>query len=234
MSKADKLLKRVEFYEKMASAQKPEAGDLLNKASLFERLALYSDGKSFLKAIAQQPPIGEGETPADPNLRPYGGHGEAGKSWEEERQREFGNARTIPPPPPLPPQDPGVGEPPMVFDNPTDRITGLRPIDPKVQEHLSSLITNRAWGVPLSPVNGKTPFDGRIGKETRRALDTFKSRMGLPANTPDAQVFQKIESEYAKDNPASYDFSSQLQQQEQNRIRESTPPGIGVNAPKKT
>lgn len=53
MSKADKLLKRVEFYEKMASAQKPEAGDLLNKASLFERLALYSDSKSFLKALAQ-------------------------------------------------------------------------------------------------------------------------------------------------------------------------------------
>lgn len=53
MSKADKLLKRVEFYEKMASAQKPEAGDLLNKASLFERLALYSDRQSFLQALAQ-------------------------------------------------------------------------------------------------------------------------------------------------------------------------------------
>lgn len=53
MSKADKLLKRVEFYEKMASSQKPETSDLLNKASLFERLALYSDRKSFLTAIAQ-------------------------------------------------------------------------------------------------------------------------------------------------------------------------------------
>ncbi len=53
MSNADKLLKRVEFYEKMASAQKPEAGELLNKASLFERLALYSDSKSFLQALAQ-------------------------------------------------------------------------------------------------------------------------------------------------------------------------------------
>jgi len=53
MSKADKLLKRVEFYEKMASSQKPETVDLLNKASLFERLALYSDRKSFLSAIAQ-------------------------------------------------------------------------------------------------------------------------------------------------------------------------------------
>src|SRR5258706_6829202 len=52
MSKADKLLKRVEFYEKMASSQKPENDDLLKKASLFERLALYSDRNSFLSALA--------------------------------------------------------------------------------------------------------------------------------------------------------------------------------------
>jgi hypothetical protein len=52
MSKADKLLKRIEFYEKMASSQKPENEDLLKKASLYERLALYSDRKSFLSALA--------------------------------------------------------------------------------------------------------------------------------------------------------------------------------------
>jgi hypothetical protein len=51
MSKADKLLKRVEFYEKMASSQKPENDNLLKKASLFEKLALYSDRKSFLTAL---------------------------------------------------------------------------------------------------------------------------------------------------------------------------------------
>jgi len=226
MSKADKLLKRIEFYEKMASAQKPEAGDLLNKASLFERLALYSDSKSFLKAIAQQND--------SPNYYQY-------PEFQQTEEFKQSLPRTIPPPEPVKPLTPAEeaqkamqGPADVTFDNPTDRITGLRPIDPKVQEHLSSLITNRAWGIPLSPVNGKTAFDGRIGKETRRALDTFKSRMGLPANTPDAQLFQKIESEYAKDNPVSYDFSSQVQQQEQNRIRESTPPGIGVNAPKKT
>jgi len=56
MSKADKLLKRVEFYEKMASSRKPENDDLLKRASLFERLALYSDRKSFLSALAQQLP----------------------------------------------------------------------------------------------------------------------------------------------------------------------------------
>lgn len=56
MSKADKLLKRVEFYEKMAQSQKSETNELLNKASLYERLAVYSDRKSFLSAIAQGMP----------------------------------------------------------------------------------------------------------------------------------------------------------------------------------
>lgn len=224
MSNADKLLKRVEFYEKMASAQKSEAGDLLNKAALFERLALYSDSKSFLKALAQQNDA--------PNYYQY-------PEFQETEEFKQSLPRTIPPPEPVKPLTPAQeaqkalqGPADITFKD--DKITGFAPIDPKVQEHLSSLVTNRNWGIPLSPVNGKTPFDGRIGKDTRRALDTFKSRMGLPANTPDSQLFQKIESEYAKDNPASYDFSSQLQQQEHNRVRESTPPGIGVNAPKKT
>lgn len=61
MSKADKLLKRAEFYEKMASSQKPENEDLLKKASLYERLALYSDRKSFLSAMAQPDQISQNE-----------------------------------------------------------------------------------------------------------------------------------------------------------------------------
>lgn len=52
MSKVDQLLKRVDFYEKVAS-KAPEVNSLLNKAAVFERLALYSDRKSFLTAIAQ-------------------------------------------------------------------------------------------------------------------------------------------------------------------------------------
>ena len=224
MSKADKLLKRVEFYEKMASAQKSEAGELLNKASLFERLALYSDRTSFLKALAQQND--------SPNYYQY-------PEFQETEEFKQSLPRTIPPPEPVKPLTPAQeaakalqGPADVTFKD--DKITGFAPIDPKVQEHLSSLVTNRNWGVPLAPINGKTPFDGRIGKDTRRALDTFKSRMGLPTNTPDAQLFQKIESEYAKDNPVNYDFNSQLQQQEENRVREATPPGIGVNAPRKT
>lgn len=54
MSKVDQLLKRAEYYEKVAS-EVPGADSLLNKAAVFERLALYSDRKSFLEALAQVP-----------------------------------------------------------------------------------------------------------------------------------------------------------------------------------
>ncbi len=59
MSKNDKLLKRIEFYEKMASSEKSNSDELLNKVSFYERLSLYSDRGSFLRALAQTPP-GEG------------------------------------------------------------------------------------------------------------------------------------------------------------------------------
>jgi hypothetical protein len=60
MSKVDQLLKRVDFYEKVAST-KPEANTLLDKAIVFERLALYSDRKSFLEALGQAPPPAGGD-----------------------------------------------------------------------------------------------------------------------------------------------------------------------------
>ena len=196
MSKADKLLKRIEFYEKMASAQKSEAGELLNKASLFERLALYSDRASFLQALAQDA-ILEGEKPADPKLRQYA----PGSSWEEARKQEFGTARTIPKPEPLPAQDPGVGEPPMVFNDPTDRITGFAPIDTAQQEALSKFITMQRLGIPLHRI------DGKLGPETRTALEAARKYLTEKSPTKqkltDKQVLQTIK--YIVDNaPDTY------------------------------
>lgn len=204
-----------------------KADTLLKKAIFFEKMAIYSDRKTFLQALAQQTPIMEGQTPANPVMRPYGGS-EAGNEWEAERQREFGKQRTIPAPQPLTPQEEAAAAmkgPADVTFKP-DSIKAYAPIPQSVQEHLSSLVSLRGWGIPLHRI------DGKIGPDTKAALDSFKSRSGLPANAPISQVFAKIESEYAKDHPPSYDFSSQVQQREQNRIRESTPPGVGVNAPK--
>jgi hypothetical protein len=207
MSKADKLLKRVEFYEKMASAQKSEAGELLNKASLFERLALYSDRSSFLQALAQDA-IMEGEQSPNPTLRPYGG-GEAGKQWEAARQTEFGNQRTIPKPEPLAPLTPAQeaakaiqGPADMTFQpESADKITGFAPIDTAQQEALSKFVTMQRLGIPLHRI------DGKLGPATRAALEAARKYLTEKSPTKqqltDKQVLQTIK--YIVDNaPETY------------------------------
>lgn len=168
MSKADKLLKRIEFYEKMASAQKPEAGDLLNKASLFERLALYSDSKSFLKAIAQREVLMEGEKPSNPQQQPY-----SDPDWEEVRNREFGSPTYIPKPEPIVPLTPQQeaqkamqGAPDVTFS--PDKIRALPPIDRADQEAIYNFVTLQGLGIP-----GR--IDGVLGKDTRTALEAIKN-----------------------------------------------------------
>ena len=167
MSKADKLLKRVEFYEKMASAQKPEAGDLLNKAALFERLALYSDRQSFLQALAQET-LMEGETPKDPHMVPY-----SDPDWEAQRAKEFGSPRYIPRPVPVAPLTPAEeaakamqGPADVTFKD--DKLTALPPINRQDQEAVYRFVTINGLGIP-----GK--IDGSLGKETRTALEAIKN-----------------------------------------------------------
>lgn len=208
MSKADKLLKRIEFYEKMASAQKSEAGELLNKASLFERLALYSDRSLFLQALAQDA-IMEGEQSPNPNLRPYN-ETEAGKQWEAARQTEFGNQRTIPKPgPPLTPAQEAAkaiqGPADMTFEpEKADKITGFAPIDTAEQEALSKFVTMQRLGIPLHRI------DGKLGPATRAALEAARKYLTEKSPTKqkltDKQVLQTIK--YIVDNaPDTYGVS---------------------------
>lgn len=172
MSKADKLLKRIEFYEKMASAQKPEADDLLNKASLFERLALYSDSKSFLKALAQREILMEGDKPSNPQQQPYSDPG-----WEEARNREFGSPTYIPKPEPIVPLTPqqeaakaiqGPADVTFTPDPKKDQIRAVPPIDRKDQEAVYRFVTEERIGIP-----GR--IDGSLGKDTRAALEAIKN-----------------------------------------------------------
>ena len=171
MSKADQLLKRVEFYEKMASSEKPETNELLNKASLFERLALYSDRKSFLEALAQET-LMEGETPKDPHMRPY-----ADPDWEAARAREFGTPRYIPKPEPvkqLTPQEEAAqamkGPADITFtpDPKKDQIRALPPIDKASQEAVYRFVTIEGLGIP-----GK--ISGVVDRDTRQALEAVKN-----------------------------------------------------------
>lgn len=212
MSKADKLLKRIEFYEKMASTQqKSENDDLLKKASLFEKLALYSDRKSFLHAIAQDP----GAAAQDPNaanrqlinqalqILQQAGVDEATtaplgnavlfnkvdlpaiqraiqtatltKMSPLTHQAQINQLRQISSQlkaPLTPDQEEAAkamaGPADMVFKD--DRLTALKPINPADQLALLKFVKDENLGQLDESKFG----DGKLGKETRKALNLVK------------------------------------------------------------
>lgn len=61
-----------------------------------------------------------------------------------------------------------------VMQMPADHITGYAPIDPKVQGLLSKFLVDHNAGIPLTKV------DGKLGPETRQALNNFKKYVGKP------------------------------------------------------
>jgi hypothetical protein len=125
---------------------------LLKKAASFEKLALYSDRKAFLQAVAQT---------YDPNAFSP----EEVQQWESQKQSKPG---TVPPPPPDPgsPQFPtsGMG---TGMTAPAPREQGkpapaMKPINPQYQKLL-----------------GVTP-DGVWGPETQKALEAYKAKINRP------------------------------------------------------
>jgi hypothetical protein len=106
-----------------------KADVLLKKATSFEKLALYSDRKTFLKALSQ----------ADSGAKQF------------YNLDEFGNPKKegIPP---VTPEDPGAHEPAMVM--PADKISAFAPIDPKAQAALSKIVSIEGIGIPIA-VDGK-------------------------------------------------------------------------------
>jgi hypothetical protein len=176
---------------------------LFKKIELFEKLAVYSDRGAFLKAIAQaaDPKVKElvkqmeslirGAGVTDESvLAPFGnanlfgkvdinainqaagkaltqmsGLGNADKANQLIRlQQQLRIAGT--------PADPGANEPPMVLDpDPTkDTIRAYPPIDPEAQDALGEFVMIKG----LTFVDPKKMHDGRLGPETRKALDAFK------------------------------------------------------------
>lgn len=147
-----------------------KADTLLKKATFFERLALYGDRKSYLQSIAQQQePIMETEVgKLKAPMRPY-----SDPSWEEARSREFGNVRTIPAPPPLEslpkPDEPGTGTGTRVDQPAKPAMPSINPEDQKAVFQFA--ITQGE----LVPDPQKQIADGRLGNETRKALEGVKN-----------------------------------------------------------
>lgn len=68
---------------------------------------------------------------------------------------------------------------------PADRITAYPPIDKSIQEYLNSVL-----GTNLKP-------DGRLGPETRKALQAFRDSRKIPPAISDKLVVNEIRSEMA-------------------------------------
>lgn len=179
-----------------------KADTLLKKATFFERMALYSDRKAFLQAIAQD---NQAQQP-DPNRNviwqalqimqqagvdeattaPLGNAVTFGKTDIPAIQRAIQNATLTKMNPltqqaqidqlkqlsrslkaPMTEAEQGMAGPADVTF-PADRITALAPINQADQEAVFKFVTVNGLGIP-----GKV--DGKLGKETRTALEAIKN-----------------------------------------------------------
>lgn len=213
MKKIDELLKRVEY---------------------FERLAVYGDRSSFLKSLAQNStpvyPLSNEET--NPGVAPYLPQPEQPEKLDDQKRRLLMQAQRLL-------QNAGaksdavgnaiifgkidwnaiaremmaIGVSPLSDEYkqlqtikgqlfpaapagqaPAQQPQGYPPIDKKQQEALSYFVTMNRIGIPLSPI------DGKLGPDTRRALEAAKKFLkdqGKAVNS-DSQVLLAVTDEAAK------------------------------------
>jgi hypothetical protein len=129
-----------------------KADTLLKKATSFERLALYSDRKAFLQALAQD--AGFGLEP----VKQYLNLDEFGKP----------KAQGLPPVPAVPVTPGAPAAKP--YDMPVTNITGKYPtVRKEQQEALSRVNSYEGIGNPIT-------VDGILGPETVNACQLFKKK----------------------------------------------------------
>jgi hypothetical protein len=129
-----------------------KADTLLKRAISFERLAIYSDRKSFLQALSQ-----------------------SNTEWSQEEINQSKNEQTDPlgrqiqPGIPAPPASKNPEPVKQVHEIPTVNITGQPPIRRSQKEALSRVVTVDGIGMPIKA-------DGILGPETQKAIDAFKKK----------------------------------------------------------
>lgn len=100
----------------------------------------------------------------------------------------------------LPPaQAPSVSQPTAPVK---PEVTSYPPIDKSIQAYLNRL------GSPF-----KIKEDGKLGPETRKALDWFKRDRGMTPTTPDRLVFTQIMNEYSKANKGGLPFPHDIDEE---------------------
>jgi hypothetical protein len=145
---------------------------LLKQCANFEALSALSDRKIFLKTLAQS---AVRQPTSFTRTSPVGGFDpELVQKYED--LDEFGNPKPhgIPAPPPAP-------APIKALDMKPTTITGkYPPIAPEVQSVLTDLT-----GIPL-----KT--DGKLGDQTRKALEAFKASHNIPEGLSDQEMEKAV------------------------------------------
>jgi len=130
-------------------------------------------------------------------------------------------------------QTPQTSEPSdSVMKMPAEQIVGYKPIPKSVQSHLSELNTAKGFGLPLALV------DGKIGPDTRAAINSFKNRIGKDPKEPldpmdprasDQEVFARVEKEWNKLHPLDTSWMpGQVKKQQELADEAATPPGLGA------
>ena len=151
---------------------------LLKKAASFEKLALYSDRKAFLQAVAQQY--------SDPNasVDPTAFSNKEVEQWDSQK-----TPQGIPAPPP----DAGSPiTPPPAMNAPAPREQAKAPavaqvsVTPDDQKMISDFLVKYNMGIPLS----KT--DGKYGPETAQAINNIRKNVKSLAGMGDAQVIETL------------------------------------------
>ena len=202
-----------------------KADTLLKKAVFFEKMALYSDRKSFLTALAQSAP--NNFNAIEPLfLEAFRLIGEAGgdnsalqSAWQFKQNpsalaaaidqatskitsvqnadavsklraisNQIKNLSGNKPTTMTLPETVIEGTPPAMT-LPETVITGFPPIPKDVQKMLSDISVSEGFGSPLN-------IDGEIGRETRRALNGFKTKFNIPSNYSNKDVFEIIKNTY--------------------------------------
>jgi len=151
---------------------------LLKKAASFEKLALYSDRKAFLQAVAQ--------TYGDPNAS-------VDPTTFSNKEVEQWNSQTQPKPGiPAPPPDPGSPmNPPPAMNAPAPREQGKAPapattVTPDDQKMISEFVVKYNMGVPLSK------NDGKFGPETAQAIGNIRKNVKSLAGKSDSQIIETL------------------------------------------
>lgn len=141
---------------------------LLKKAASFEKLALYSDRKAFLQAVAQQ------------SFSP-----EEVDQWESQTQPKPGS---VPPPP----SDPGYPQFPT-----SGMGTGMNAPAVREQQKAVPLSFNPQVQ-QLQQLLGFSvdKADGKLGPYTKAAIDAYKQRMGNPQMSMQQMMAQLVKDKH--------------------------------------